>query len=283
MNKLPNSVISGDVFRSFSGRGRGCEGRLKERGQGQGTHRFLIPFPAPAAAPLKSLLCTILLLLLPTLSSAQATELLREAHTASASRQSAIATELTSLRLSEFEPEAAGELSRLFAREALGNATTYVKIAGFLQREDLLDGLSEQLRERKDVRRAANLARVRCGNVAKRDNLLKNLAEIRVDDDFVYTVIPLLVYTRDRAILDYVWEITMTESRNCHPADAEMSGRIDCAYRIVEQLGVAIEKFPVGIDSDHNLITSDYAGSLAEIRRWYAANGSDYTIDTQTY
>lgn len=99
----------------------------------------------------------------------------------------------------------------------------------------------------------------------------------------MYTVVPLLVYTRDRKIFDYLWELVVTQNLNCHPADAETGGRIDCAYRIVEYLGAAIDNFPVKIDEDHNLVTNDYAGALAEIRRWYAANRSSYTILTDTY
>lgn len=275
-----------------AGRGRRCGVRDEERG-----HRTIPGFihfprffqlsPAPAAAPQNLLLTATLLLclFLPVFGQAQASALLSEAGTADAARQSAIAYELTKLPVSAYEPEAPDFLARLLAREELGDAATFVKLAGFMQREDLLDELSEQLRERKDVRRAANLARVRCGNTTKRDNLLKNLREIRVNDEFVYTVVPLLVYTRDRAVLDYLWELTITENKNCHPADADTgsSGRIDCAYRIVEYLGSAIDDFPVAIDDDYNLLTSDYAGALAEIRRWYAANRADYTIDTDTY
>lgn len=275
-----------------AGRGRGCGVRDEERGHRKTPGfirlpRFFQPPPAPASTPKNVLLAAALLLcfFLPTFGQAQASDLLREAQTADAARQSAIAYELTRLPVSGYESEAPDLLARLLALEELGDAATYVKLTGFLQREDLLDMLSEQLRERKDVRRAANLARVRCGNTSKRDNLLKNLREIRVDDEFVYTVIPLLVYTRDRAVLNYLWELTITENKNCHPADADTgsAGRIDCAYRIVEYLGTAIDDFPVAIDDDYNLLTSDYAGALAEIRRWYAANRADYTIDTDTY
>ena len=238
-------------------------------------------FFAPAAAPVTWLVLACLLVL-PTLVSAQATDLLGEA-LADPARQGPVAAQLTTLRRSQYEPEAVGLLARLLATEELAAAGTFVKIAGFLQREDLLDNVSERLRERADVRRAINLARVRCGNTGRRDNLLKNLRKITVDDEFAYTVVPLLIYTRDRSVFDYLWELAITENKNCHPADAEAGGRIDCAYRIVEYLGTAISDFPVPVDDGPNLIAKDYANALLRIRRWYAANADTYAIDTQTY
>lgn len=164
--------------------------------------------------------------------------------------------------------------------------TTYeaaILLVGFVGQERQLDRIPPALAEYNGVRRAINLARVRLGNAERRANLLKNLADIPVDDDFNYVVLPLLTYTRQREIFDYLWEQVLTAGARCHPADAETPGRIDCAYRIIEALALTVADFPIAADPEGNLLTDDYAAALAEVRRWYAANHTSYRIRTDTY
>ena len=243
----------------------------------------LVPFIAPAAAPKKAWLLLMLFCGFGPLLSAQAGALLREAQSATSDRQTEIVRELQALDRDAYDAEAESALSQLLATEALVEQEAYILLAGFLGRADLLAVVPEADRREKSIKRAINLAKVRAGDEGRRDNLLKNLRRIAVNDEFVYAVVPLLVYTRDRAVFKYLWELVITENMTCTPADAELKGRIDCAYRIVEHLGTAIEDFPVKIDEDHNLITTDYAAALAEIRRWYAAHTKDYVITTNTY
>lgn len=139
------------------------------------------------------------------------------------------------------------------------------------------------LPEFKPFSQSINLALVRAGNPGKRENLLKNINDYPVNDDFVFTVIPLLTYTRQREIIDFLWQQVTTENMNCKPADAETKGRIDCAFRIVEFLAPIIEDFPIKFDEEGNLLTNDYTKALAEIRRWYAVHSQDYRIITKTF
>lgn len=242
-----------------------------------------VPPFAPAAAPRKIVLLLLLVFGFTPFLSAQAGALLREALVASGDRQRAIAHELEALDITAYDEEAEVALGQLLATEALPEQETFIKLAGFLGRVDLLTLVPETDQEVKSVKRAINLAKVRAGDTERRDNLLKNLRRLEVNDEFVYAVVPLLVYTRDRAVFKYLWELVITENTGCSPADAEASGQIDCAYRIVEYLGTAIADFPVPIDEDYNLLTDDYAAALVEIRRWYAAHVKDYLIITNTY
>ncbi|MEO0734940.1 MAG: hypothetical protein AAFZ52_19035, partial [Bacteroidota bacterium] len=137
--------------------------------------------------------------------------------------------------------------------------------------------------EATSAKRARNLALVRTGDAAKTANLLKNVRRYPVNDEFIYTVVPLLTYTRNRKVIDYLWQQALTENTACTPADAETSGRIDCAYRIVEFLAPIIPDFPVKHDDSGILLVADYSAALAEIRRWYAAHTTDYLIDRTTF
>ncbi|MFT6129287.1 MAG: hypothetical protein ACJATN_001009 [Neolewinella sp.] len=264
------------------GRGRRCNGSSLKSDAMTSNAPFKPSF-APAFAPKKAWLLLLLLCGFGSLLSAQAGALLREAQSATSKRQTEIVRELQALDRNAYDAEAESALRQLLATEALVNQEEYIMIAGFLGRADLLAVVPEIDRREKPIKRAISLAKVRAGDEERRDNLMKNLRRIDVNDEFVYAVVPLLVYTRDRAVFKYLWELVITENMTCTPADAETEGRIDCAYRIVEYLGTAIEGFPVKIDEDHNLITKDYAAALAEIRRWYAAHTKDYVITTNTY
>ena len=268
------------------GRGRGCKVIGKSHAKGPvPTHLCsYYPFTAPAASPRKRTWYACLALLFFAVGlGAQPELLLVEALSANPARQVRIAGELQQYNHSDFGPAAAEHLGHLLDLERLPAREEYILLAGFLGRSDLLERLPEPARNTKSVRQSINLARVRAGNAERAANLLKNLQRLEVNDELVYDLLPSLIYTRDRGVFDWLWASAMTENRACYPADAETPGRIDCAYRLVEALGPAIENFPVAVDADAGLLTDDYPAALLSIRRWYAANADTYLIRTDTF
>ena len=182
-----------------------------------------------------------------------------------------------------FDGESRAILQQLLAGPQEQRFPKLFLLAGFIGDEQTLAGLTPDEGWSKQAKRYLGLARIRTGNAERRANLLKNVRRIELGDDFVYDVVPLLVYTRQREVFDYLWELVNTRNQACGTADAESTGRIDCGYRIVEYLAGAIVDFPVAVDDDFTLLTDDYEAALAEIRRWYAANRDTYVIDTNTY
>jgi len=224
----------------------------------------------------------LILLLAVGLVFAQPGPLLSEALRASSARQAKIAQELKSFPREAFGPEVGNQLRRLINDDRAGGRKDYILLAGFLGEAATVEELAAKSPP-TNLKQVINLARVRTGDAAKRANLLKNVARYPVDDEFVYTVIPLLVYTRQREVIDFIWQQVVTENLACSPADAETPGRIDCAARLVEYLAPIIEDFPVEHDDEGNLLTPDYGKAIAEIRRWYAVHREDYRIITNTY
>lgn len=190
---------------------------------------------------------------------------------------------LTRAKAEEFDETSKSLLLQIVASENIINQADYILLAGFLYGEELLPFVPATARKSAAVRRAINLAKVRAGNEERTANLLKNVARIPLNDDFVYTVTPMLIYTRQRAVLDYLLELVMISNSNCTPGDAETSGRIDCGYRLIEYLAVAIAEFPVAVDEDGDLLDNDYAAALIKVREWIALNKPYYTILTNTY
>lgn len=212
----------------------------------------------------------------------QTEALLEEALSATVERQSEIALELQKYPLASFSTGAPLKMGRLVTRNTVGGRKDYILLLGFLGSESTLLSL-KGVPELSPFSQAINLALVRAGNAEKQENLLKNINRYSVNDDFVYTVVPLLTYTRHREIIDFLWQQVSAENRSCKPADAETKGRIDCAFRIVEYLAPIIEGFPVRYDDEGDLLTTDYPKALAEIRRWYAVHSQDYRIITSTF
>jgi len=214
---------------------------------------------------------------------AQVDDLLREAESAGMARQAEIARQLRDYELEDFSSAATKAVVRLAEQSNTGGRADYVLLLGFLGEAAAIGRIAAEAEKTDPLKRAVNLARVRSGDADRRANLLKNVRRYNIEDDFTYSVLPLLVYTRQREVLDYLWQQLITENLRCSPSDAETSGRIDCAYRIAEVIAPAIIDFPVAVDEEGNLITEDYRSALQEIRRWYAAHAKDYQIHTNTY
>ncbi len=214
---------------------------------------------------------------------AQVDALVMEAEGATKARQAEIALKLKGFELERFPPSTRVMLARLAENPETGGRADYVLLLGFLGEISSVGRIASEQGKTDPLKRAVNLAKVRTGDTSRRDNLLKNVRNYNIEDDFTYSVLPLLVYTRQREVLDYLWQQLITENLRCSPSDAETSGRIDCAYRIAEAIAPAIVDFPVATDEEGNLVTEDYRAALQEIRRWYAAHSKDYQIVTETY
>lgn len=214
---------------------------------------------------------------------AQVDALTSEATTASTARQAEISLRLRDYRLDDFSSADRNAIIRLSEGKKTGGRANYVLLLGYLGETDAIGRISTEENKSDQLKRAISLAKVRTGNESRRQNLLKNVARYTVEDDFTFSVLPLLVYTRQREVLDYLWQQLITENLSCSPSDAETRGRIDCAYRIAEAIAPAIVDFPVAIDDEGNLMTEDYRSALQEIRRWYAAHAKDYQIVLDTY
>ena len=158
-----------------------------------------------------------------------------------------------------------------------------VLFAGFLNMEKTLIALSPKHQQDKSFLQHINLALVRAGDSEKTMILHRNLQKISPNDDFVYEVLPLLRYTKQIIIYDWLLNMILSDEKNCHPADAETAGNINCAYRIIEALAPNIIDFPIEIDKWGDLKTDNYPKALAVARDWIRENQGDYKINNQTY
>ena len=158
-----------------------------------------------------------------------------------------------------------------------------VLFAGFLNIKESLIALSPKHRNDKPFLQHINLALVRTGDPEKTETLYRNLLKRSVNDDFVYELLPLLVYTKQIKIYDWLLTMIVSDEKNCHPADAETAGHINCAYRIMEALAPNIIDFPIATDKWGDLKINNYSKALTIVRDWIEINQGNYKINRQTY
>ena len=158
-----------------------------------------------------------------------------------------------------------------------------ILLAGFLELKPTLFTLAKKHKGKKNLLQPINIALVRAGHFPKANTLLKNLEKLTINDPFVYEVLPLLTYTKERIIYDWLLDQILLEEKNCHPADAEGSGNINCAYRIMEAVAPTIIDFPVQLDKWGDLNVDSYSKALTTVRDWIRTHKKDYTLDKHTY
>ena len=124
---------------------------------------------------------------------------------------------------------------------------------------------------------AAQLALARLGEPGALATVLARLKQEPVNNDVVYELLPDLVYTRQKAALDYLATIVQSDEKNCQSADPEAEQPILCGYRVLELLAPAIQDFPLTVDESGDLAVSDYPGALQQARRWLQQN-VDYQV-----
>ena len=127
------------------------------------------------------------------------------------------------------------------------------------------------------------LAKLRAGNTSKLTGFLKNVKEVPIDDEFNYTIAPLVAYTRQKPAVDYLLEVISMRISGCSPGDAESSGNIDCAYRLVEMVAPIINEFPYELNKSGDIKTDDYPSMLEDVRNWITVNKASYTINNRKY
>jgi hypothetical protein len=111
------------------------------------------------------------------------------------------------------------------------------------------------------------------------NDVMSRVKRMPVGDAVVYEIFPDLVYTRSREAISYLLETLNSDAKACESADPERPTRIPCAYRVMEMLAPAIEKYPLKLSESGDVVTSDYPAALAQVREWFKANAGFKIVD----
>lgn len=210
------------------------------------------------------------------------TQLLTECQSLNSQTISRNVKKLQRFNLSEFDNVAKQKLASLLQANP-PHQDQLIKLAGFLEMQTELQNILSQETISKKNKEALKLALVRIGDEVKLQNLMKNIKKIPIGDDFIYQIVPVLIYVRQKAATDYLMEIILQDSEDCTPADAETSGTVNCAYRIIEALAPVVIDFPVEVDDFGDIVTKDYEASLKKVRKWIRKNKASYELNKEIY
>lgn len=197
-----------------------------------------------------------------------------------------VADWLTNFQINDFN-----ESSRDSLKNILHNQTVYldkiISLIGFIGIKDENDFLRHNIKNgiysSHKVSWAAHLALARMGDVEEIDFCIDRVKMQVINDDVVYELLPDLIYTRNKKVINYLIEILYDDTKNCYSTNPENPQKITCAYRIMEYLAPVIKNFPLEIDSSGDLVAEDYQEALKITRNWFKEIDGEYVIIDYTF
>ncbi len=110
---------------------------------------------------------------------------------------------------------------------------------------------------------------------------MKSIKRLPINDDFVYDIAPLAIYTRDKQIIDFLVHAVIQNLGNCRPADAEIDGHISCSYRFIELLAPVLQGFPLFQEGDTDWDSASPQEQMTVARNWLKTNRNQLIIKKQ--
>jgi len=168
--------------------------------------------------------------------------------------------------------------------EQTAHLSQVVKLAGYIDETGYAEKISSILSttNSKKNKWACRLALARMGDAAAIQYVVNRLSSASVNDDFMYDVLPDLLYTRNREVFRFIESIVQSDAYQCEPADPDASQKILCAYRAMEYMAPYIDGFPLRIDQSGTIEEKDYPQALQKLRKWLTAN-KEYKIKSDSY
>ncbi len=193
---------------------------------------------------------------------------------------------LKEFRNTDFTEEARKRIADLL-RQEMPHYKKLIKITGFLNLQEQKDYLKTMLLNQEysgnSERWAINLALARMGDADAINFCLSTVKQMPVNDDLIYEIVPDLIYTRQKQIIDYLITLLMSDEKNCYSANPESAGKIRCGYRIMEYLAPVIKNFPLQTDPGGEIVTKNYKEALKISRDWFNQHKEDYQMIMEKY
>jgi hypothetical protein len=196
-----------------------------------------------------------------------------------------ILKELTSFATTDFDPESKYLLSEM-AKKPMPYYELMIKICGWLDIKDLIYDFRQMIADKKGTvmqRWAMRLAMARMGEQDMLDYCMGRIRKIPVNDDVVYDLVPDMIYTRQKPMFNYLFQIIRSNDKSCSSPNPDSGAKILCGYRVMEQIAPYIQNFPVEVDKSGELKSGDYDKALQEARSWIKQNAASYTIKNEGY
>ena len=188
---------------------------------------------------------------------------------------------LQAFPLSAFNEESKTLISENINKPNSPHYEQLVLLAGFVGTGNN-DLFRLSMNEDLSVKRKWNisLALARLGSEDALKACLEKVRKAPVNSQLVAYLLPDLVYTRQKAALDYCVELLNSDEKLCRTANPDLSESILCAYPIIELIAPVIVDFPIKVDPSIGIDTDDYDKLLQTVRMWFEANPEYKIIET---
>jgi hypothetical protein len=170
-----------------------------------------------------------------------------------------------------------------YLRRGMPNLDVLFRLNGYLEHPAAREKIASMLilPMSQTLKWNARLALARLGDENAISFILDKMSATNVDDAFIFSLSPGLVYTRERKIFAALERILQSDQYKCSSSHPDSNDTILCAYRLLEQIAPAIKNFPVRVDEDGDLLTDNYQSALVTARGWLKQN-PDYELIRDT-
>ncbi len=126
---------------------------------------------------------------------------------------------------------------------------------------------------------ALHLALARLGEQPDIDFVTRRASSIPYDyaEDLIRTIIPELIYTRQKQAIDVCVKILQDDGCKCASGNPDVDAKILCGYRIMELLAPIIKDYPYKPSISGMIEADNYEEALHVVREWLSDN-KEYEI-----
>ena len=124
-----------------------------------------------------------------------------------------------------------------------------------------------------------DLALCRLNDKSAVEMTLSRLSKIKPSLDFIDDILPDLLYTRQRAIYDWIINEAMTDECQCVSRSPISERPIPCSHYIMYEIADYIDGFPISRDEDGEKDDDFSRSEIKKMRTWLKVNPNYKIID----
>lgn len=126
------------------------------------------------------------------------------------------------------------------------------------------------------------LALARMGDTTSIGFIKKVAEKSPINDNFVNSLVPNMLYTKQKRLVDICLKTVSEDSKNCSCPNPDIREKMLCSYLALKHLARAIENFPIKIDKYGDEVIDNYEITLIEAKQWIKDN-PNYKIKEMSY
>jgi len=151
-----------------------------------------------------------------------------------------------------------------------------ILLTGYLGITELVYNYRKMLTENevkdKRTRLYMQLAMARLGDTTAIGEIVALARKLPVTDDYVYDLCPDFAYTCQPQVYNILFDIILSDKKNCLSENPDNEKPIICAFRVIETIAPYLKNFPVPLDNQGDADITDYPATLAKVRTWINEN-----------